>query len=55
MDGVREDIESGVIALERVDNAIRRQLALKASLHLHTKHRDGTIVPGPGGAASDWL
>ena len=47
MDGVREDIESGVIALERVDNAIRRQLALKASLHLHTKHRDGTIVPGP--------
>lgn len=47
MDGVREDIESGVIALERVDNAIRRQLALKASLYLHTKHRDGTIVPGP--------
>ena len=47
MDGVREDIESGVIALERVDDAIRRQLALKASLHLHIKHRDGTIVPGP--------
>ena len=46
MDGVREDIESGVIALERVDNAIRRQLALKASLHLHTR---------AGGAASDWL
>ena len=47
MDGVRADIESGVISLERVDDAIRRQLALKAKLHLHRRHEDGTIVPGP--------
>ena len=47
MTGVREDILSGRISLERVEEAIRRQLALKASLHLHTRHRDGSIVPGP--------
>ena len=46
MTGVREDIRSGVISLERVEDAVRRQLALKASLHLQTKHRGGTIVPG---------
>ena len=46
MAGVREDIEAGLISMERVDEAIRRQLALKASLKLHRKHRDGTIVPG---------
>ena len=45
--GVREDIASGKITMERVDEAIRRQLALKAHLHLHTKQKDGTIVPGP--------
>ena len=45
--GVREDIESGKITMERVDEAIRRQLALKASLHLHEKQRTGTLVPEP--------
>lgn len=45
--GVREDIEAGVITMERVDEAITRQLALKASLHLHTKQAKGTIVLGP--------
>lgn len=43
--GVREDIESGKITMERVDEAIRRQLALKASLHLHEKQKTGTLVP----------
>ena len=46
MAGVRADIEAGRITMERVDEAIRRQLALKASLHLHIKQKDGTIVPG---------
>ena len=45
--GVREDIESGKITMERVDEAIRRQLALKASLHLHEKQKTGTLVPEP--------
>lgn len=45
--GVREDIESGKITMERVDEAICRQLALKASLHLHEKQKAGTLVPGP--------
>lgn len=47
MAGVKEDIERGVITMERVDEAIARQLALKASLHLHEKQRTDTLVPGP--------
>ena len=43
--GVREDILLGKIPMERVDEAIRRQLALKASLHLPEKQREGTLVP----------
>ena len=43
--GVRADIEAGVITLERVDEAIARQLALKASLGLHKKQKAGTLVP----------
>lgn len=46
MAGVREDVQAGLITMERVDEAIRRQLALKASLKLHTKHQNGTAVPG---------
>lgn len=45
--GVREDIESGVISLARVDEAVTRQLALKASLGLPRKQAEGTLVPGP--------
>lgn len=43
--GVRADIEAGEITLERVDEAIARQLALKASLGLHKKQKAGTLVP----------
>ena len=43
--GARADIEAGVITLERVDEAIARQLALKASLGLHKKQKAGTLVP----------
>lgn len=47
MAGVKEDIEHGVITMERVDEAVARQLALKASLHLHEKQRTDTLVPEP--------
>ena len=45
--GVRADLEAGKITMERLDQAITRQLALKAHLGLHKSHADGTIVPGP--------
>lgn len=45
--GVREDVEAGVISLERVEEAVTRQLALKASLGLPRKQAEGTLVPGP--------
>lgn len=44
--GVKEDIENGTISIIRVNEAIRRQLALKASLGLHKSKEGGTIVPG---------
>lgn len=44
--GVKEDIENGTISIIRVNEAIRRQLALKASLGLHKFKESGTIVPG---------
>lgn len=44
--GVKEDIENGTISIIRVNEAIRRQLALKASLGLHKFKEGGTIVPG---------
>lgn len=45
--GVRADVESGVISMERLDEAVTRQLALKASLGLPQKQAAGTLVPGP--------
>ncbi len=45
--GVRADVASGVITMERLDEAITRQLALKASLGLPRKQAAGTLVPGP--------
>lgn len=44
--GVKEDIENGTISIIRVNEAIRRQLALKASLGLHKFKEGGTIVSG---------
>ena len=44
--GVKADIENGTITVLRVNEAVRRQLALKASLGLHKSHKDGTIIPG---------
>lgn len=39
-------IENGILSKERLDEAVTRILALKASLHLHEKQKNGTIVPG---------
>ncbi|MCM8710305.1 glycoside hydrolase family 3 protein [Clostridium sp. SYSU_GA19001] len=39
-------IENGILTLERVDEAVTRILALKASLGLHRKKEQGNIVPG---------
>ena len=41
----------GVITAERLDEAVTRILALKASLHLHKKQADGSIYPDPAAAA----
>lgn len=40
-------IESGILTIERLDEAVTRILALKASLGLHRQQREGTLVPGP--------
>jgi len=42
LDGVAE----GVITEERLDEAVTRILALKASIGLHVKQAEGTLVPG---------
>ena len=38
-------IETGLLSRERLDEAVTRILALKASLHLPEKQREGTLVP----------
>lgn len=40
-------LESGILTMERLDEAVTRILALKASLGLHKRQREGTLVPGP--------
>ncbi len=40
-------IQSGVVTMERLDEAVTRVLATKASLGLHKKQKEGTLVPGP--------
>ncbi|MEH7418056.1 glycoside hydrolase family 3 N-terminal domain-containing protein [Neobacillus drentensis] len=42
-------IETGILTLERVDEAVTRVLALKASLGLHVQKEMGTLVPGEAG------
>ena len=43
--GIREYLEKGRITMERIDEAVMRQLALKASLKLHEKQKNNTLVP----------
>ncbi len=40
-------IQNGTVSPERLDEAVTRILALKASLHLPKKQAEGTLVPGP--------
>ena len=40
-----DGVEEGIVSEERLDEAVTRVLALKASLKLHVKQREGTLVP----------
>ena len=40
-------VRDGVLSIERLDEAVTRILATKASLGLHRKQKDGTLVPQP--------
>ncbi len=42
---MRRGYETGVITPERLEEAVTRILALKASLKLHEKQKNGTLVP----------
>ena len=42
-----EGIKSGILTVERLDEAVTRILAAKASLNLPEKQAAGTLVPGP--------
>ncbi len=41
--------QNGIITRERLDEAVTRILATKASLGLHTRQKEGTLVPSPEG------
>lgn len=45
VDYMRKGIEKGLLSLERLDEAVTRVLALKASLALHEKREKNTLVP----------
>lgn len=40
-------LENGLLSMERLNDAVTRILATKASLGLHRKQKAGTLVPGP--------
>ena len=40
-------LKEGTLSMARLDDAVRRILATKASLGLHRKQREGTLVPPP--------
>lgn len=42
---MKQGIEDGILTIERLDEAMRRVLGLKAKMHLHTKKASGTLVP----------
>lgn len=48
---MEQGVKDGVVTAERLDEAVTRILALKASLHLHKKQADGSIYPDPAAAA----
>lgn len=42
---IEKAIESGILSMQRVEDAIRRILATKASIKLHIKKAAGTLIP----------
>ena len=42
-----EGLKDGLLSMERLDEAVLRVLATKASLGLHRKQKEGTLVPPP--------
>lgn len=42
---MRKGLETGILTPERLDEAVARILALKASLKLHIRRKEGTLVP----------
>lgn len=45
VDAMLDGVKNGIITSERLDEAVTRILALKASLKLHEKKKNGTLVP----------
>lgn len=43
---LKKGLETGLLSEERLDEAVLRILATKASLGLHRKQKEGTLVPG---------
>lgn len=42
---MKKGLEKGILTMERLEEAITRILATKASLELHKKQKEGTLVP----------
>lgn len=45
---MKQGIESGILTMERVDEAVTRTLALKVSMGLFEKQKENTLVPDVG-------
>ncbi len=48
-EAVHEALENGTLAMERLDEAVYRILAMKEAMGLFEKKEEGTLVPGPEG------
>jgi beta-N-acetylhexosaminidase len=44
---MKEGLKNGILTEERIDEAVKRTLALKAKINLHIKKANGTLVPPP--------
>jgi beta-N-acetylhexosaminidase len=45
LDYMMQGVQNGILTMERLDEAVSRILALKASLKLHERKEEGTLVP----------
>ena len=46
---LKEALANGKLTMERLDEAVKTVLAFKAYLKLHTKQKEGTLIPNPSG------